>query len=80
MPVGLYRNKAFYGQHVNFAGDTEDLNFMVLFDPQTSGGLLMFVNPNDSEKMLSELNSNGIPAKDIGYIEDSPQGAKIYVD
>lgn len=38
----------------------------VLFDPQTSGGLLMAVDAVDAEKMQRKLLEQGIPAAIVG--------------
>ena len=42
----------------------------VLFDPQTSGGLLMAVHPDDAQDMAAEMNRAGIPAEIIGEITE----------
>lgn len=41
----------------------------IIFDPQTSGGLLCAISLDDSEKALKELKQNGIDAAIIGFIE-----------
>ena len=40
----------------------------VLFDPQTSGGLLAAVKPEQAENLLEELRSAGLPAVAVGKI------------
>lgn len=40
----------------------------LLFDPQTSGGLLYAVAPEDAAGFLQALQSDGIPAREIGMI------------
>ncbi len=40
----------------------------VLFDPQTSGGLLMAVNPEDAEALLNEIRETNPEAEIIGEI------------
>lgn len=40
----------------------------VLFDPQTSGGLLVAVNPEQAESLLKELQEEGLPAGIVGEI------------
>ena len=40
----------------------------VLFDPQTSGGLLFAVDPVDAESLEIELQAAGLPAKIVGQI------------
>ena len=40
----------------------------VLFDPQTSGGLLLAVSGDDAEAMVEEMRKQGIPAAIVGEI------------
>jgi selenide,water dikinase len=61
------RNRNFVGDKVVF----EEVSFAmeeVLFDPQTSGGLLMAVAPQDAEALLKELKGAGLPAGIVGEI------------
>jgi hypothetical protein len=48
VPGGLYRNRDFYGEHV--VTTRSDFFFDIIFDPQTSGGLLMALDPADRAK------------------------------
>ena len=50
----------------------------ILFDPQTSGGLLLAVHPEDVENMLSEMQAAGLPAAIVGEITEK-QDFEIYV-
>ena len=40
----------------------------VLFDPQTSGGLLLAAAPEDASALEAELQAAGLPAKIVGEI------------
>ena len=40
----------------------------VLFDPQTSGGLLLAVHPAQADALERELQAAGLPAKIVGEI------------
>ena len=40
----------------------------ILFDPQTSGGLLFAVAPQDAAVLEAELQAAGLPAKVVGTI------------
>ena len=71
------RNRNHLEQHVTF----KDIPFgmqEVLFDPQTSGGLLMAVDAVDAEKMQRKLLEQGIPAAIVGKVTE-PAGTEIYV-
>lgn len=79
MPEGLYRNRNFYEKHIAFAGDRDSLTYQMLFDPQTSGGLLIFLSENEAEPMLQELKNSGVEhASIIGSVAKS-DGHKISV-
>lgn len=59
IPAGAYRNKEFRESMINFSEKVERSVRDVLFDPQTSGGLLISVNPDDAEALLSALEHAG---------------------
>ncbi|OGS37438.1 MAG: selenide, water dikinase SelD [Elusimicrobia bacterium RIFOXYB2_FULL_49_7] len=51
----------------------------IMLDPQTSGGLLLFVREKDKQALLHQLHSSGIEdAADIGRVTDGPAGKLIY--
>jgi selenide,water dikinase len=55
-PSGLKANRLQFGPHVRFAGPEPDPSLQaLLFDPQTSGGLLLLVPEANREAVLSEL-------------------------
>ena len=64
---GGQRNRLFMQDRVEFQVDDFALE-EILYDPQTSGGLLVSIDSNDADKALSELNENGIEAAIIGEI------------
>lgn len=45
----------------------------VLFDPQTSGGLLIAVHPDQAERLLEELRAEGLPAGIVGEITEKEE-------
>ncbi len=64
--AGLTNNRDFFGQHVRIADTVPPDVQNVLFDPQTSGGLLIFCQPDDADALLKKLRDAGIPAVEIG--------------
>jgi selenide,water dikinase len=52
---------------------------LLLCDPQTSGGLLLAVNPKDAAKVEELLRENNCYSKPIGYFEKY-QGKAIFVE
>ncbi len=68
LPEGMYRNRAYVENEVLF-DDSLSLEYIdALFDPQTSGGLLIAVDPRDADRMLSELASAVPAAQRIGTV------------
>lgn len=51
----------------------------VLFDPQTSGGLLIAVHPKQAEKLLEELREEGLPAEIVGEIIEKEETEIIVI-
>lgn len=61
------RNRNHVGNSVHF----DNISFgmeEVLFDPQTSGGLLMAMNSSDAKSFVEELNNAGLTASIVGEI------------
>ena len=68
LPGGLKRNQEFIGGCVEFApGVPEDIRNL-LFDPQTSGGLLLSVTSKDFSGLLESLRAGGVAARQIGKV------------
>ena len=88
MPGGLYSNRDTFGGKVNFtgrrsAGDAEsereavELMQDLIFDPQTSGGLLMAVPADEAEEMLKALKDSGEEAAIIGEFSSGAPKVEI---
>ena len=45
----------------------------ILFDPQTSGGLLVAVGPEDVEDIMKELDNLSLPCGVIGEVVNEKQ-------
>jgi selenide, water dikinase len=65
---GLTSNREFFGSLVRFAETVSPDVQNVLFDPQTSGGLLLFCHPQDADALLKRLLERGIDAQEIGLV------------
>jgi selenide,water dikinase len=51
----------------------------MLYDPQTSGGLLIAVHPDDAEALFNELKAAVPSAQRIGTVGAYSGGARIYL-
>lgn len=59
VPAGMYRNRSFTEERIEL-GEVEEARMDLFFDPQTSGGLLISVSPDDGEDILRGLKEAGI--------------------
>jgi selenide,water dikinase len=64
---GLTSNEQFFGPNVFIADSVPSDVRNVLFDPQTSGGLLIFCGPQDVDPLVHKLQSERIAAVEIGF-------------
>lgn len=77
-PGGLHRNTEFYGKLVEFSERVPEYMRDILFDPQTSGGLLISVAEEKADMLLGRLKKTGIAkAAIVGEIVTQPAGKII---
>jgi selenide,water dikinase len=65
IPGGTHRNWDSYGHNIQLK---EENNKLLLCDPQTSGGLLIAVDPTATAEVENLLKANNIPAESLGYL------------
>jgi selenide,water dikinase len=68
LPGGLTRNREFLAGCVEFGPDVRPEVQDLLFDPQTSGGLLLAVHPSDALQLVNALAAEGVPARQVGEV------------
>jgi len=78
LPEGMYRNRNFAEPYVD-AGEIELARQDVLYDPQTSGGLLIAVDPADADALYAELQAVVPSAQRIGTVEAYRGGKRIFL-
>lgn len=78
LPEGMYRNRTFAEPGVE-EGDVELCVQDLLYDPQTSGGLLMAVDPEDADALFEELKGAVPSAQKIGVIRAYQGGKRIFL-
>ena len=67
LPAGVYRNRAYAEPFVDEGGLPLKLRD-ALFDPQTSGGLLLAVDPKDADALERDLRASVPSAQRIGTV------------
>jgi selenide,water dikinase len=80
VPGGAYRNKAFYAPKVQKKNDVPAWLLDILYDPQTSGGLVMAVADEDAEGIMRFLHEVGVnDASIIAEVVAKPRGRLVLV-
>lgn len=68
VPAGCYRNRDYYSRFIS-ASDTRHERLLPLFDPQTSGGLLISLPQQQAELFLTLAERSGCFAAAIGEVQ-----------
>lgn len=77
VPVGAYRNRDFAAQDITMKRPIAEPLLDILYDPQTSGGLLIAVAEKDASVLERNLQ-DAIPcAKRIGYVTKRKETALV---
>ena len=79
IPAGAYRNRDFAEGETEVRGGVSRAMQDILYDPQTSGGLLMAVDGRDGEALLRELREAVPEAAAIGYVTER-EGKGIVIE
>jgi len=74
-PAGLHRNREFYSPCTEISGEIPVSMQDILFDPQTSGGLFISLEPEKAGPLLDRLKQAGMEdAAIIGEVVGEPVG------
>lgn len=71
---GLKANEQHFGALVGFVNEPPADLLQLLFDPQTSGGLLISVDPAHADRLGAELERAGVLAAHVGFVEPPAKG------
>jgi selenide,water dikinase len=75
-PGGAFDNRLYYGSQVHFAPQIDEASQLLLFDPQTSGGLLLCVPADRLEALLQRAETVGQPLWVVGEVIEG-QGIEV---
>jgi len=67
-PGGAFDNQLYYNEFVSFASDIPEEEALLLFDPQTSGGLLLGVPEEMIADFIAAAQATGQPAWLVGEV------------
>ena len=68
LPGGLKNNREFVGECAEFAANIAQEHRDLLFDPQTSGGLLISIAAEAASDALTALQRHGVSANRVGTV------------
>ncbi len=70
VPGGTHRNRDSYGHKIKILSEVQ---WAILADPQTSGGLLIAVKEDETDEVIKLLNDNGLEkfSNPIGYLKSA---------
>lgn len=74
VPAAAYANRQTYSKHCIFAESVPLAVSDILFDPQSSGGLMFSLPASQAESLLEELAKSGWQASKIGNFVAGPKG------
>jgi selenide,water dikinase len=75
VPGGAYSNRQFFSCKVEVQSDIRDLLVDILYDPQTSGGLLISLPSGEAEKLVDALKKEGhVYSSIVGEVVEEPRG------
>lgn len=75
IPAGAYRNMSFVEDEVSIAAGVPQERADVLYDPQTSGGLLIAVPGERAGELMRRLEAENVPAALVGEVRDKGEKA-----
>ncbi len=73
VPAGAYRNREFAERSVSVRGDVSRAMQDILYDPQTSGGLLIAVDERDATSLCAEVPGAAV----IGHVTKREDSALV---
>lgn len=80
LPAGAYKNREFFANRVIFSPSVDSLLQDILFDPQTSGGLLISVERDQSRPLVRELTERGMTGSAVVGEVMADSAEKIFVE
>ncbi|MFA7108986.1 MAG: selenide, water dikinase SelD [Sphaerochaetaceae bacterium] len=70
IPEGMYHNRDYLKGRISFANKIDQDLIDVLYDPQTSGGLLLALSKEDATRYIDKLNGE---AWIVGHVEEKQE-------
>jgi len=71
IPGGAYTNRDFFSCKVSIKTEVSQVIIDLLYDPQTSGGLLISLTPEHAEKLVKILKEDNIDSWIVGEVTEN---------
>ncbi len=68
VPAGTFRNRSFCSKDTAMDKDIDPIIQDLIYDPQTSGGLLFAIGPKNAETCVERMNQQGVAAAIVGCV------------
>jgi selenide,water dikinase len=75
-PGGAFDNQTYFGEHIQFSKSLTEAEKMLLFDPQTNGGLLFSISRDELDTLRRKAEKVDQPIWVIGEVV---KGDKIII-
>lgn len=79
LPGGAKRNRSYYEPRITFASELSEQFRALYFVPETSGGLLAAIPPDQAKACLSTLLAAGVEAAIVGRVLEKDEGPAMQV-
>jgi selenide, water dikinase len=80
IPSGSQRNRKYYQEKISFSENIPEWKRWIVFDAQTSGGLILSIPGEETDRLLERLHKEGVgKAAVTGHVVEEPRG-KIVVE
>jgi selenide,water dikinase len=76
---GLASNREYFGGMTDAGSSVGEDLLDLLFDPQTSGGLLVAVSRGAGDRMIAAFDAAGVSAAKVGEVQSSVEGVRVVV-
>lgn len=68
LPVGSYKTRAYCEKKIRISPSADKVAVDLMFDPQTSGGLLIALPPHEAAACVRMMNDEGVPGVRVGEV------------
>jgi len=79
IPAGTYKTKTFCDKNMSIDSSVNPVLADILFDPQTSGGLLISISDKNTERCINAMRQEGVDASVIGEVTGDHKNGFITV-